>query len=126
VSRFLAYTNPLLGHVYPTVPTLLELRRRGHDVVLFTAEAAEPLDRLDVSVRPVDPELERIDNDDWKARTPLGAQKRDVANLARRGRLEVPDLERAIEAERPDALIVDVTAFGASAVAERCACRGRT
>ena len=120
MTRFLAYTNPLLGHVYPTVPTLLELRRRGHDVVLFTAAAAaEPLDQLGVSVRSVDPELERIENDDWKARTPLGAQKRDVANLARRARLEVPDLERAIEAERPDALIVDVTAFGASTVAER-------
>ena len=120
MTRFLAYTNPLLGHVYPTVPTLLELRQRGHDVVLYTAAAAaEPLGREGLSVRPVDPELERIENDDWKARTPLGAQKRDVANLARRARLEVPDLERAVEAERPDALIVDVTAFGASAVAER-------
>jgi MGT family glycosyltransferase len=120
MTRFLAYTNPLLGHVYPIVPTLLELRRRGHDVVLYTgAGAADPLERLGLSVRTVEPELERIENDDWKARTPVGAQRRDVENLARRARIEVPDLERAIEAERPDALIVDVTAFGASAVAER-------
>ena len=120
MTRFLAYTNPLLGHVYPTVPTLLELRRRGHDVVLYTAAAAaEPLDRLGLSVRTVDPLLERIENDDWKARTPVGAQKRDVKNLVRRARLEVPDLQRAIEAERPEAFLVDVTAFGASAAAER-------
>jgi MGT family glycosyltransferase len=120
MTRFLAYTNPLLGHVYPTVPTLLELSRHGHDVVVYTAAAAAPpLEQLGLSTVPVDPELERIENDDWKARTPVGAQKRDVENLARRARLEVPDLERAIESERPDALIVDVTAFGASAVAEQ-------
>ena len=120
MTRFLAYTNPLLGHVYPTVPTLFELRRRGHDVVLYTGTAAaEPLGGLGLTVRPVDPALESIENDDWKARTPVGAQKRDVKNLALRARLEVPDLESAIEEERPDALLVDVTAFGASAVAER-------
>lgn len=120
MTRFLAYTNPLLGHVYPIVPTLLELRRRGHEVDLYTGEAAaKPLQRLGLRVQAVDPELERIENDDWKARTPIGAQKRDVENLARRGRLEIPDLERAIDRERPEALLVDVTAFGASAVAER-------
>lgn len=120
MTRFLAYTNPLLGHVYPIVPTLLELRRRGHDVVLYTgSEAAEDMERLGLRMRPVDPELERVENDDWKARTPIGAQKRDVENLARRARLEAPDLERAVEAERPQALLLDVTAFGASAVAER-------
>lgn len=120
MTRFLAYTNPLLGHVYPTVPTLLELRRRGHEVALYTgAEAVEPLALLGLSVHPVEPELERIENDDWKARTPIGAQKRDAAKLAERARLEVPDLQRAIQAERPDVLIVDVTAFGASAVAEQ-------
>jgi MGT family glycosyltransferase len=120
MTKFLAYTNPLLGHVYPTIPTLLELRARGHDVVLYTGAAAvEPLERLGLTVCPVDPELERIENDDWKARTPVGAQKRDVENLARRARLEIPELERAIAEEQPEALIVDVTAFGASAAAER-------
>ncbi|HET9153656.1 MAG TPA: nucleotide disphospho-sugar-binding domain-containing protein [Solirubrobacterales bacterium] len=120
MTRFLAYTNPLLGHLYPIVPTLLELRRRGHEVVLCTgSQAADGVKQPGLRVRPVDPALERIENDDWKARTPVGAQKRDVENLVRRARLEVPDLERAIEAERPQALLVDVTAFGASAVAER-------
>jgi MGT family glycosyltransferase len=120
VTRYLAYTNPYLGHVYPIAPTLIELRRRGHDVVLYTgSEAAPPLERLGLSVRAVEPELERIENDDWKARTPVGAQRRDVENLVRRANIEIPDLKRAIETERPDALILDVTAFGASAVAER-------
>ncbi|HEX6458409.1 MAG TPA: glycosyltransferase [Thermoleophilaceae bacterium] len=120
MTRFLVYTNPLLGHVYPTVPTLLELSRRGHEVVVYTgAGAAAPLERLGLRVVAVDPRLEEIENDDWKARTPIGAQKRDVQNLVRRAQLEIPDFERAIETERPDALIVDVTAFGASAVAER-------
>lgn len=120
MTRFLVYTNPLHGHIYPSVPTLLELRRRGHDIVVYTGAAAvEPLDRLGLCARPVEARLEDIQSDDWKARTPIGAQRRDAATLVQRAEFEVPDLQRAIEVERPQALIVDVTAFGASSAAER-------
>lgn len=120
MTRFLVYTNPLLGHIYPSVPTLLELRRRGHDIVVYTGAAAvEPLDRLGLCARPVDTRLEDIQSDDWKARTSIGAQRRDAATLIKRAELEVPDLQRAIEVARPQALLVDVTAFGASSAAER-------
>jgi UDP:flavonoid glycosyltransferase YjiC (YdhE family) len=120
MARYIAYTNPLLGHVYPTVPTLVELGRRGHDVIVYSAAAAsEPLGRLGLEAVAVDPALEQVQNDDWRARTPIGAQKRDVRTLARRADLEIPELESAIERHRPDALIVDVTAFGASTAAER-------
>jgi MGT family glycosyltransferase len=119
MSRYLAYTNPLLGHIYPTVPTLAELRRRGHEVIVYTAAAArEPLTALGLEAHGVAPVLEAIESDDWKARTPIGAMKRDAANLASRGEHEIPDLQRAIDEHRPDALLVDVTAFGASAAAE--------
>ena len=30
MARYLAYTSPARGHLYPIVPTLRELRRRGH------------------------------------------------------------------------------------------------
>jgi MGT family glycosyltransferase len=119
MSRYLAYTNALLGHIYPTVPALAELRRRGHEVIVYTAgEAREPLSALGLEVHGVAPALEGIESDDWKARTPIGAMKRDAANLAQRAVHEIPDLQRALDEHRPDALLVDVTAFGASAAAE--------
>ena len=68
MARYIAYTNPLLGHVYPTVPTLVELARRGHDVIVYSAAAAtEPLARLGLDAVAVDPALERVQNDDWRA-----------------------------------------------------------
>ena len=36
MARYLVYTSPARGHLYPIVPTLEELRRRGHEVVLRT------------------------------------------------------------------------------------------
>jgi UDP:flavonoid glycosyltransferase YjiC (YdhE family) len=32
--KILAYTSPSNGHLYPLIPTLLELRRRGHHIVV--------------------------------------------------------------------------------------------
>ena len=34
--KVLAYTSPARGHVYPLVPTLVELRSRGHQVAIRT------------------------------------------------------------------------------------------
>ena len=36
MSRYLAYTTPARGHLYPIVPTLVQLRRRGHEVAVRT------------------------------------------------------------------------------------------
>lgn len=120
MAGFMVYTNPLLGHIYPTVPTLVELRRRGHEVVVYSAASATgPLRELDLEAVAVDPALERVENDDWQARTPIGAQKRDVRTLVRRAKLEIPEMESALQRHRPDALLTDVTAFGASTIAER-------
>ena len=41
MSLYLAYTNPLLGHVYPTVPTLVELRLTQRTKASLDAAAAE-------------------------------------------------------------------------------------
>jgi UDP:flavonoid glycosyltransferase YjiC (YdhE family) len=44
MARVLCYTSPGRGHLYPTVPVLLELARRGHDVALATL--AVEVDRM--------------------------------------------------------------------------------
>src|SRR5256885_1695183 len=45
MARYLVYTSPARGHVYPLVPTLEELRRRGHEVAVRTLESEGALMR---------------------------------------------------------------------------------
>ncbi len=117
MSRILVYTNPSPGHLYPLVPTLTELRGRGHAVrVLTMSGALATLRELGFDADPVDPRIEAIENDDWRARTPIGAQRRDVATLVSRAPLEFDDVCAA--ADGADVLLVDVTGWGAQAAAE--------
>jgi UDP:flavonoid glycosyltransferase YjiC (YdhE family) len=119
MARILAYTSPARGHLFPVTPIAVELRRRGHDVgVLTLASQVETMRGLGLEAEPIDPAIEAIEHDDYLARTPLGAIKRALRTFCRRAELEVPDLQRAVERRRPDALLVDVNSFGAQAAAE--------
>lgn len=42
MARVLAYTYPSRGHLYPLVPTLVELRQRGHEVRVLTMSGESP------------------------------------------------------------------------------------
>jgi MGT family glycosyltransferase len=66
----------------------------------------------------IDPGIEAIALDDHRARTPLGAQRRAVHAFCRRAEHDAGDLRGAIDDVRADALLVDVNAWGALAVAE--------
>ena len=35
-ARLLVYTSPARGHLFPIMPTLLELRKRGHAIAVRT------------------------------------------------------------------------------------------
>lgn len=119
MAKILAYTSPARGHLYPLVPTLDELRRRGHEVALRTmAHEAERLSAKGWSAQPVDPAVEAREIDDWKARTQPGALLAASRTFLDRGRHEIDDLRRAIGLERPRLLLVDVNSWGASAAAE--------
>jgi UDP:flavonoid glycosyltransferase YjiC (YdhE family) len=119
MARFLAYTAPERGHLYPIVPTLLELRRRGHQVAVRTmSEELATLRGLGLDAGPVDPAIEARQPDDWQARTPVGAVRRDVRAIAERAEREIPDLRRAVTQTAPDAIFVDATSWGAAAAAE--------
>jgi MGT family glycosyltransferase len=118
MSRILVYTSPSRGHLYPLVPTLEALRERGHDVSVRTLASAVPmLQELGFEAVPVDPAAERIDNDDWRARTPIGAQRRDVAAYVKRAPYELADVRAALDGA--DALLIDCTAWGAAIAAEK-------
>ena len=113
MARLLAYTSPTAGHVYPIVGTLLELLRRGHEVHVRTQQAdVGRLGALGLDAAPVDPALEEIEFDDWRAKTQAAGMRRIVELYEEFARLEVPDVQRAIHAVRPDAVIMDVQAEG--------------
>jgi MGT family glycosyltransferase len=119
MARYLVYTSPARGHLYPIVPTLEELRRRGHEVVVRTLSSEVGLLReLGFAAEAIDPAIEREEHTDWRARTPIGALRDNLHVFFERARYDGPDLRRAIEGERPEALLVDVNAWGAMAVAE--------
>ena len=119
MARYLVYTSPARGHVYPLVPTLEELRRRGHEVLVRTlASEVELLRGLGFDAAPIAAEIEDRTMDDWRAKSPPKALDAAVRSFIARARHEGRDLRAAIEADRPDALFVDVNTWGALATAE--------
>lgn len=119
MAKILVYTSPARGHLYPITPTLDELRRRGHDVVLRTlASQVETMRARGFDAAPISPAIEAIEHDDYQARTPLGALKRGIALFARRAEHEIPDLRAAISDESPDLLLVDGQTWGGLSCAE--------
>jgi MGT family glycosyltransferase len=98
---------------------LEELRRRGHEIVLRTlAGEIETMRSNGFDAGPIAPEVEALTAGDWRARTPAGAAARAARAACARARHDAPDLLRAIEVERPDALLVDVLSWGALSAAE--------
>ena len=119
MSRLLAYTSPGRGHLYPIIPILDELRRRGHEVSLRTLESEVPLAvSRGFHAAPISPHIEAIEHDDWRARNPRAAVVRAIRVFTARAKHEVPDLRQTIAEERPDALLIDINCWGALAVAE--------
>ena len=119
MAKILAYQPPAMGHFFPISVRLTKLRNRGHDVALRTLAAGvnSGLD-MGFATEPVDPGIEAMPLDDGGAANPQEASLRARRVLTRRAEYEVPDLRKAIDDVRPDALIVDPNCWGASAVAE--------
>lgn len=117
MTTFLAYTSPAAGHVFPLVPGLLELRRRGHDVHVRTDPAlVAGLRRVGLEAEPVDPRIAAIKPGGAGGRDGLRAAYRALLD---RAALDGPDLERARAETGADAVLVDVLAYGAAIEAER-------
>jgi MGT family glycosyltransferase len=119
VSRVLVYTSPMRGHLFPAMAIAEELRKRGHEISVrtLTGEVA-PLCERGIDAAPLSPRVESLAMDDWQARTLLGAAKRAAVVFRERAALDGADLSRAIREARPDALLVDVDAWGALGAAE--------
>jgi MGT family glycosyltransferase len=119
MSRYLAYTSPARGHLYPIVPTLLELRDRGHEVHVRTLASELPaLEAVGLDAAPIAPAIEQTPLTDFEAADPAGGLAKAFETFTERARHEVPDLRRAIAEVGPDALLIDITTVGAAALAE--------
>ena len=119
MSRCLVYTSPARGHLYPMVDTLLELRRRGHEVHVRTlASEVGALRAVGLHAEPIAPEIEQKPLDDSHARSPEEGVAAVLRTFGERAHHEVPDLQHAIAQLDPDLLLIDVATAGAAAVAE--------
>lgn len=116
----LAYVDAVPGRLYPLVPTMQELVGRGHRVAVRCGRAdVELLRSVGLPTQSIASEIDRFEPQDWRARTRFGALRAGLGQFGERAPFQVPDLERAIEAERPDVLPIDEGAWGAAAAAER-------
>jgi MGT family glycosyltransferase len=119
MATILAYTSPALGHLFPFSALLSEMSNRGHDIHLRTLSSGVALGQsLGLHTEAIDPEIEALAHEDWKAANPRAALKLAVDMFCRRAALEVPDFGAAIADVRPDALIVDINTWGAMSVAD--------
>jgi MGT family glycosyltransferase len=117
--RVLVYTSPARGHLFPAVPIVQELQRRGHTVVLLTlASQVELLRTLGIDAGPISSRVEAIELDDHRARSMPAKAKRALATFLARATPEAPDLAEAIAAHDPQLLLIDVNCWGAATVAE--------
>src|SRR3954453_7489385 len=119
MARLLTYISWSQGHVYPPVGMLRELVDRGHEVhVRVRAEDVDRFNELGLCAKPIDPRIEAIECEDWRARSQSAALKRLMDFFASNAEFEIPDMQRAIEDVQPDVLIVDVNCLAAGYVAE--------
>lgn len=119
MSTVLAYTSPAIGHLFPMVPLLLELKARGHDVHVRSLPAQLPALRgAGLHAEPIDARLLELIHRDYTARSVKANLVLSTAVFTARARLDAPDLRKAIAETRPDLLLVDINAWGARTVAE--------
>jgi MGT family glycosyltransferase len=119
MATILAYTSPALGHLLPISALLSELSRRGHTVHVRTLSTGVEIgQRLGFTTDAIDPRIERIELDDWKATNPVAALNLSVAVFGRRAVHEVTDLAETVARAHPDALLVDVNCWGAQSAAD--------
>ncbi|MGH3966587.1 MAG: glycosyltransferase [Mycobacterium sp.] len=119
MATILAYTSPAFGHMLPIGALLSELSGRGHAVYLRTVSTGvEIAQRLGFTTDAIDPRIEAIQHDDWKATNPLAALKLSVSVFGQRAVHEVDDLAEAVAHVHPDALLVDVNCWGALSAAD--------
>ena len=120
MSRFLTYVDAVPGRLYPLVPTLQELCRRGHHVTVRAGiNEVQSLRSIGLEAEPLAKPIERFKPEDWRARTRFGALMSGLRQFGERAHAQAEDLANAISDVQPDVLFIDEGAWGAAATGER-------
>ena len=115
----LIYTSPARGHLYPMMDVALELRARGHRVVVQTlADEAATLAAAGIEHRPIHPRIEALPLEDHQFGNPLSASRHAMSRWLARAPFEQEDLAATTADLRPDLLVVDANTWGAATFAE--------
>jgi UDP:flavonoid glycosyltransferase YjiC (YdhE family) len=114
MAKIMAFVAMSPGHLYPFVPLMLELKKRGHEVV-FAGQEQGPADQQ-VAGMPV----KALSLREGEASRPqvATAHGTTLEEFAARGEPLAAILERHIAIERPDLLLVDPMLWGAVVAAE--------
>lgn len=116
MSRILAYVLPWPGHLYPLIPVMQELHRRGHASTVVTARKELS------SVLAAGLEGREIAGEVLDCLTlPAGqsaARADDRAQFARLGMITANDLTRVASEAAPDFFLLDPLLWGAMTAAE--------
>jgi MGT family glycosyltransferase len=119
-SKVLVYTSPARGHLYPIVDTALALARLGHSLSIRTlANEMGVVEAVGLRAAPIDPRIEALSLTDWQASTPIGSISQAFGVFVARAAIEVEDVRRAVDEERPDCLLIDTNCWGAQAAAQK-------
>ena len=122
MARFLFYVSPAVGHTLPLVPGLLELRSRGHAVHVRGMPSLVPvlqqagLERLASGRRP---RRRGARSTDYRATTDADRLRSGQVDLIAARTLSTDRTSTTPSLpSRPDAVLVDVNAYGAQTRAE--------
>jgi MGT family glycosyltransferase len=119
MANVFVYTSPARGHLFPIVPTMLELRARGHRVHVRTLSGdVERLVELGLEASPMAHAVEAREIDDHAASSPPDALDRTLATWLERAKHEIPDVREGLASSKADVALIDVNSWGALAAAE--------
>ena len=119
MATILAYTSPALGHLFPFSALLRNWQAAATRSICARYPRVWQMGRkLGFTTDAIDPRIEAMVHEDWKASNPRAALKMAVDVFCRRAAYEVADFTDAITRTRPDALLVDINCWGAMSVAD--------
>jgi MGT family glycosyltransferase len=99
---------------------LLELRRRGHRVVVQTLAGDKGrVEAAGLEHRAISPAIEALELRDWEGSNPLQQFRISIDTWLERAPHEVEDLRKTVSELDADFLLIDANTLGASAFAEQ-------
>lgn len=105
MSTFLFFNVPAVGHINPTLGFIAELRRRGHRVVYYNAEAYQAkITQAGAEFRAY-PSMDEYEH--LAARAGRGDLANNAVSLLKIGEALLPFVQAEITREKPDAVIFD-------------------